>query len=85
MNKLDELLIKMQEAVDTPVNNNQPMTLNAVLKELGLQNKEQLQKCIELATAAKKNKNPSVLDKFKRGIGNALVNVGQKIQGNQNK
>lgn len=80
-NKLDNLLCKMQEAA-APAPNNTPTTLNAILKELGLKDKEQLQKCIELATANKKKQNPSVLDKFKQGVGNALVNVGQKIQGN---
>ena len=77
MNKFDELLNKMQEA--TPQGST--YNLNDILKELGLQNKEQLLKCLELAQNAKKrNKNPSVLDKFKNKVGNAMVNAGQKLQ-----
>ena len=77
MNKFDELLTKMQEA--TPQGST--YNLNDILKELGLQNKEQLLKCLELAQNAKKqNKNPSVLDKFKNKVGNAMVNAGQKLQ-----
>lgn len=77
MNKFDELLTKMQEA--TPQGST--YNLNDILRELGLQNKEQLLKCLELAQNAKKqNKNPSVLDKFKNKVGNAMVNAGQKLQ-----
>ena len=77
MNKFDELLNKMQEA--TPQGST--YNLNDILKELGLQNKEQLLKCLELAQNTKKqNKNPSVLDKFKNKVGNAMVNAGQKLQ-----
>lgn len=77
MNKFDELLTKMQEA--TPQGST--YNLNDILKELGLQNKEQLLKCLELAQNAKKqNKDPSVLDKFKNKVGNAMVNAGQKLQ-----
>ena len=77
MNKFDELLNKMQEA--TPQGST--YNLNDILKELGLQNKEQLLKCLKLAQNAKKqNKNPSVLDKFKNKVGNAMVNAGQKLQ-----
>ena len=77
MNKFDELLNKMQEA--TPQGST--YNLNDILKELGLQNKEQLLKCLELAQNAKKqNKNPSVLDKFKNKVGNAMVNAGKKLQ-----
>lgn len=80
MNKFDELLTKMQEATPQGVTYN----LNDILKELGLQNKDQLLKCIELAQNSKKqNKNPSVLDKFKNKVGNAMVNAGQKLQNNQ--
>jgi hypothetical protein len=80
MNKFDELLTKMQEATPQGTTYN----LNDILKELGLQNKDQLLKCIELAQNAKKqNKNPSVLDKFKNKVGNAMVNAGQKLQNNQ--
>ena len=50
MNKFDELLNKMQEA--TPQGST--YNLNDILKELGLQNKEQLLKCLELAQNAKK-------------------------------
>lgn len=81
MNKFDELLTKMQEATPQGVTYN----LNDILKELGLQNKDQLLKCIELAQNSKKqNKNPSVLDKFKNKVGTAMVNAGQKLQNNQN-
>lgn len=80
MNKLDELLNKMNEA--TPQGTS--YDLQEVLKELGLQNKEQLLKCIELAQNAKKQKKPSVLNKFKTNVGQAMVNAGQKLQGNQN-
>ena len=77
MNKFDELLNKMQEA--TPQGST--YNLNDILKELRLQNKEQLLKCLELAKNEKKqNKNPSVLDKFKNKVGNAMVNAGQKLQ-----
>lgn len=77
MNKFDELLNKMQEA--TPQGST--YNLNDILKELGLQSKEQLLKCLELAQNAKKqNKNPSVLDKFKNRVDNAMVNAGQKLQ-----
>ena len=80
MNKLDELLNKMQEATPQGITYN----LDDILKELGLQNKDQLLKCIELAQNAKKqNNNPSVLDKFKNKVGNAMVNAGQKLQNNQ--
>lgn len=80
MNKLDELLDKMQEATPQGITYN----LNDILKELGLQNKEQLLKCLELAQNAKKqNKNPSVLDKFKTKVGTTMVNAGQKLQNNQ--
>jgi hypothetical protein len=79
MNKFDELLTKMQEATPQGTTYN----LNDILKELGLQNKDQLLKCIELAQNAKQNKNPSVLDKFKNKVGNAMVNAGQKLQNNQ--
>lgn len=78
MNKFDELLTKMQEA--TPQGNT--YNLNDILKELGLQNKDQLLKCIELAQNSKQNKNPSILDKFKNKVGNAMVNAGQKLQNN---
>lgn len=79
MNKFDELLTKMQEATPQGTTYN----LNDILKELGLQNKDQLLKCIELAQNSKQNKNPSVLDKFKNKVGNAMVNAGQKLQNNQ--
>lgn len=74
MNQLDTLLNKMQEA--TPQGT--VYKLEDVLKELGLKNKEQLLKCIELAQAEKDK--PSVLDKFKNKVGNAMVNAGQKMQ-----
>lgn len=76
MNKFDELLTKMQEATPQGTTYN----LNDILKELGLQNKDQLLKCIELAQNSKQNKNPSVLDKFKNKVGTAMVNAGQKLQ-----
>lgn len=76
MNKFDELLTKMQEATPQGTTYN----LNDILKELGLQNKDQLLKCIELAQNSKQNKNPSILDKFKNKVGNAMVNAGQKLQ-----
>lgn len=76
MNKFDELLTKMQEATPQGTTYN----LNDILKELGLQNKDQLLKCIELAQNSKQNKNPSVLDKFKNKVGNAMVTAGQKLQ-----
>ena len=80
MNKFDELLTKMQKATPQGVTYN----LNDILKELGLQNKDQLLKCIELAQNSKKqNKNPSVLDKFKNKVGTAMVNAGEKLQNNQ--
>lgn len=76
MNKFDELLTKMQEATPQGTTYN----LNDILKELGLQNKDQLLKCIELAQNSKQNKNPSVLDKFKNKVGAVMVNAGQKLQ-----
>ena len=62
MNELDKVLDKMQEEI-TPKGT--VYSVQELLKALGLKNKDQLMKCIELAQNAKKQKNDSVLDKFK--------------------